>query len=58
MLDSARPQRSIRFRDRSYTAVVLSPEQPIAEWISEFDHWMEAPLATLLGGWSCSICPA
>ena len=40
MLGAARPQRSIRFRDRSYTAVVLSPERPIAEWISEFDHWI------------------
>ena len=56
---AARRQRSIRFRDRSYTAVVLSPEQPIAEWISEFDHWIgSSTLATLLGGWSCSICPA
>jgi len=49
VLGAARPQRSIRFRDRSYTAVVLSPEQPIAEWISELDHWMGSSTGYFVG---------
>ena len=49
VLVAARPQRSIRFRDRSYTAVVLSPEQPIAEWISELDHWIGSSTGYFVG---------
>jgi len=49
VLGAARPQRSIRFRDRSYTAVVLSPEQPIAEWISDFDHWIGSSTGYFVG---------
>ena len=49
MLGAARPQRSIRFRDRSYTAVVLSPEQPITEWISELDHWIGSSTGYFVG---------
>ena len=49
VLGAARPQRSIRFRDRSYAAVVLSPEQPIAEWISELDHWIGSSTGYFVG---------
>ena len=49
VLGAARPQRPIRFRDRSYPAVVLSPEQPIAEWISDFDHWIGSSTGYFVG---------
>ena len=49
VLGAARHQRPIRFRDRSYPAVVLSPEQPIAEWISDFDHWIGSSTGYFVG---------
>ena len=36
----ARAQRSMRFRGRSYMAFVLTPEPPIANWLSELDAWI------------------
>ena len=36
---AVRPQRSIRFRGRSFMAFVLTPAMPITGWISEIDEW-------------------
>jgi septum site-determining protein MinC len=35
----AYPQRSIRFRHRSFMAFVIAPEPPIADWLSQLDKW-------------------
>ena len=40
----ARAQRSMRFRGRSYMAFVLTPEPPIADWLSELDAWIRSNL--------------
>lgn len=34
---AARPPRSIRFRGRSFMAMVLAPEPPVAEWLQGLD---------------------
>jgi septum site-determining protein MinC len=36
---AVQPQQSIRFRGRSYLAFALSPEPPIADWLTELDKW-------------------
>jgi septum site-determining protein MinC len=36
---AVRPQRSIRFRGRSFMAFVLTPAMPITTWITELDEW-------------------
>jgi septum site-determining protein MinC len=36
---AVRPQRSIRFRGRSFMAFVLTPALPITGWIAELDDW-------------------
>ncbi len=35
------PTRAIRFRGRSFLALVLNPEQPLAGWLAEIDAWLE-----------------
>jgi septum site-determining protein MinC len=37
----ARPRHSIRFHGRSYHAMVLAPEPPLADWLAELDTWLE-----------------
>jgi septum site-determining protein MinC len=37
----ARPRPSIRFHSRSYHAMTLAPETPVAEWLSDLDSWLE-----------------
>jgi septum site-determining protein MinC len=37
----ARPRYSIRFHGRSYHAMVLAPEPPVANWLAELDTWLE-----------------
>jgi len=37
----ARPRHSIRFHGRSYHAMVLAPEPPVANWLAELDNWLE-----------------
>ncbi len=37
----SRPRTSIRFHGRSYHAMVLSPEPPAANWLSDLDSWLE-----------------
>jgi septum site-determining protein MinC len=36
-----RPRSSIRFHGRSYHAMVLAPEPPIANWLADLDAWLE-----------------
>ena len=45
----ARPQRSMRFRGRSYMAFVLTPEPPIADWLSELDDWIRSSTGYFVG---------
>jgi septum site-determining protein MinC len=37
---AARKNRSIRFRGRSFMALVLAPEAPVAEWLEDLDALM------------------
>lgn len=37
----SRPTRAIRFRGRSFLALVLNPEPPVDNWLSEIDAWLE-----------------
>jgi septum site-determining protein MinC len=37
----SRPRTSIRFHGRSYHAMVLTPEPPIASWLTDLDAWLE-----------------
>ena len=46
---AARPQRSVRFRGRSYMAFVLTPEPPIADWLSELDDWIRSSTGYFVG---------
>ena len=46
---AARPQRSMRFRGRSYMAFVLTPEPPIADWLSELDAWIRSSTGYFVG---------
>ena len=41
MTEVARPRHSIRFHGRSYHAMVLAPEPPVANWLAELDIWLE-----------------
>ena len=41
MTEAARPRHSIRFHGRSYHAMVLAPEPPVANWLAELDIWLE-----------------
>jgi septum site-determining protein MinC len=36
----ANPRHSIRFHGRSYHAMVLAPEPPLADWLAELDAWL------------------
>ncbi|MFO1149691.1 MAG: septum site-determining protein MinC [Alsobacter sp.] len=39
MAQPAPSQQSIRFRGRSFLALVLAPELPLAEWLEQVDAW-------------------
>ncbi|MGH6837755.1 MAG: septum site-determining protein MinC [Methylocella sp.] len=41
MTEAAHPRHSIRFHGRSYHAMVLAPEPPVANWLVELDSWLE-----------------
>jgi septum site-determining protein MinC len=34
-----RHQQSIKLRNRAFTAFVLAPEAPVADWLAELDNW-------------------
>jgi septum site-determining protein MinC len=36
----ASPRNSIRFHGRTYHAMVLAPEPPLANWLTELDGWL------------------
>jgi septum site-determining protein MinC len=36
----ANPRHSIRFHGRTYHAMVLAPEPPLANWLTELDAWL------------------
>src|SRR5215211_3792688 len=38
MSDSSSLRKPIRFRGRSYIALVLTPEQPLVEWLVKLDE--------------------
>lgn len=40
MTAAQKPRHSIRFRSRSFHAMVLAPEQPVADWLLELDAWL------------------
>jgi septum site-determining protein MinC len=37
---AVRPRNAFRFRGRSFLALVLSPEAPVAKWLGEIDAWL------------------
>jgi septum site-determining protein MinC len=39
----------MRFRGRSYMAFVLTPEPPIADWLSELDDWISSSTGYFVG---------
>ena len=45
----ARAQRAMRFRGRSYMAFVLTPELPIADWLTELDEWIRSSTGYFVG---------
>ena len=45
----ARAQRAMRFRGRSYMAFVLTPEPPIADWLSTLDEWIRSSAGYFVG---------
>ncbi len=40
MTAAQKPRHSIRFRSRSFHAMVLAPEQPVVDWLIELDAWL------------------
>ena len=36
---AVQPRKSLRFRGRSFMALVFAPEPPLAEWLNELDEW-------------------
>ncbi len=49
MTAATRPRQPIRFRGRSFLALVLAPEAPLAEWIAKLDGWLERSPAFFIG---------
>ena len=45
----AQPQQSIRFRGRSFIAFALTPEPPIADWLTELDKCIRNSTGFFLG---------
>jgi septum site-determining protein MinC len=39
MTAATKPRQSLRFRGRSFLALVLAPEEPLDRWLSELDDW-------------------
>ena len=49
MTIATRPRSSLRFRGRSFLAIVLSPEMPVANWLAEVDAWLARTPGFLAG---------
>jgi septum site-determining protein MinC len=43
------PQQSLRFRNRSFVAIVLTPQPPIADWLAELDDWTRSAPGFFVG---------
>jgi septum site-determining protein MinC len=46
---ATRPRSSLRFRGRSFLAIVLAPEMPVAGWLAEVDAWLARTPGFLAG---------
>jgi septum site-determining protein MinC len=46
---ATRPRSSLRFRGRSFLAIVLTPEMPVAGWLAEVDAWLARTPGFLAG---------
>ncbi|QBR71323.1 septum formation inhibitor MinC [Beijerinckiaceae bacterium] len=49
MTAAANTRHSIRFHGRSYHAMVLAPEPPLANWLAEMDAWLARSPGFFLG---------
>jgi septum site-determining protein MinC len=49
MPDPVRPLRSMRFRGRSYIALVLTPEAPVFNLLADLDAWTRRSAGFFLG---------
>jgi septum site-determining protein MinC len=48
-ITTPQPRTSFRFRGRSFLAFALTPELPIAEWLSELDRWLRQSRGFFVG---------
>lgn len=48
-INTTRPRHSIRFRGRSFLALVLAPEAPLEDWLKDLDAWLERSPGFFLG---------
>src|SRR5260370_28186232 len=46
---AAQPRTSFRFRGRSFLAFALTPELPLADWLSELDRWLRQSRGFFVG---------
>jgi septum site-determining protein MinC len=46
---ATRPRSSLRFRGRSFLAIVLTPEMPVEGWLAEVDAWLARTPGFLAG---------
>jgi septum site-determining protein MinC len=46
---ATRPRSSLRFRGRSFLAIVLTPEMPFEGWLGEVDAWLARTPGFLAG---------
>lgn len=49
MTVATRPRSSLRFRGRSFLAIVLTPEMPVEGWLAEVDAWLARTPGFLAG---------
>lgn len=49
MTAAPRPRQPIRFRGRSFLALVLAPEAPLVDWLARLDGWLERSPAFFTG---------
>ncbi|HUF45107.1 MAG TPA: hypothetical protein VMN43_07165, partial [Aestuariivirgaceae bacterium] len=49
MTIATRPRSSLRFRGRSFLAIVLTPEMPVEGWLAEVDAWLARTPGFLAG---------
>ncbi len=48
-ITTTRPRHSIRFRGRSFLALVLAPEAPLEDWLQDLDAWLERSPGFFMG---------